>query len=101
MVGLRVRDLFLDADWKPSPEMIQRQRDEERLALLQRQHGLAIMAQVVLPGERKYWQVVERNISVRGRALRDKLNPSEQKQREVYRIIKEYGWDELWECLPS
>jgi hypothetical protein len=58
------------------------------------------MAQAVLPGERAYWRAVEKNIAVKGRALRDKLYPSEKKQREVYRIIRDYGWDELWECVP-
>lgn len=99
-VGIGLKDLFLDSDWKPSPEMLERRRDEDRLALYERQHGLAIMAQVVFPGERNYWRAVERNIAVRGRALRDKLYPSEKKQREVYRIIREYGLDELWECVP-
>ena len=43
-------------------------------------------------------------ITVQIEALRNKLNPSEQKQREreheVQRIIREYGHDELWACLP-
>jgi len=104
-VGLTLADLFADGGtWKPSPEMRQVWADEEQLKLLERQHGLAIMAQVVFPNERHYWRAVERNISVRGWALRDKLRPSEKKQREVerevYRIIREYGLETLWECIP-
>ena len=102
--GMRMGDLFADSGFKPSPEMRRVWADEERLKLCERQHGLAIMAQAVLPGERPYWQAVERNKAVEIRQLRDKLNPSEQKQREreheVQRIIREYGHDELWACLP-
>jgi hypothetical protein len=47
---------------------------------------------------------VERNKTVEIRRLSDRLNPSEQKQREreheVQRIIREYGFDELWARLP-
>ncbi|MGB9405972.1 MAG: hypothetical protein WCA89_00445 [Terracidiphilus sp.] len=102
--GMRMGDLFADSGYKPSPEMRRAWADEERLKLCERQHGLAIMAQAVLPGERRYWQVVERNKTVEIRRLSDKLKPSEQKQREreheVQRIIREYGFDELWVCLP-
>jgi hypothetical protein len=74
------------------------------LKLCERQAGLAIMAQAVLPGERRYWQAVERNKTVEIRRLSDRLNPSEQTQREreheVQRIIREYGFDELWARLP-
>jgi hypothetical protein len=103
-MGIKIRDLALN-EFNPNPEWEQRRKDEERLKLLERQHGLAIMAQAVIPGELNYWRVVERNIAVRGRALRDKLEPEAAQrragQREVKRIIKEYGLDELWECLPK
>jgi hypothetical protein len=102
--GLTLRDLFASSDWKPSPEMRQRWADEERLRLLERQHGLTIMAQAVFPEERRYWRVVERNISVKGRALRDKLYPNEkaarERERNVRRIVDKYGLDELWACVP-
>jgi hypothetical protein len=102
--GMRLRDLFASSDWKPSPEMRQRWADEERLRLLERQHGLTIMAQAVFPAERRYWRVVERNISVKGRALRDKLYPNEkaarERERNVRRIVDKYGLDELWACVP-
>ena len=103
-LGLKVRDLALN-EFKPNPEWKQRRKDEDRLKLYERQHGLAIMAQAVIPEERNYWRVVERNIAVRGRALRDKLEPEaakkRAKQREVQRIIREYGIPELMECLPQ
>ena len=103
-LGLKVRDLALN-EFKPNAEWEQRRKDEDRLKLYERQHGLAIMAQAVLPEERNYWRTVEKNIAVRGRALRDKLEPEaaqrRAKQREVQRIIKEFGFDTLWECLPK
>lgn len=102
-LGLKIRDLALN-EFNPNPEWEQRRKDEERLALLERQHGLAIMAQAVIPQERNYWRAVERNISVRGRALKRKLYPEEaariDRQREVRRIIREYGLDCLMECVP-
>jgi len=103
-MGLKIRDLALD-EFNPSPEWEQRRKDEERLTLLERQHGLAIMAQAVIPRERNYWRAAERNINARGRALKRKLYPDAaariDRQREVQRIIKEYGFDELWNCLPK
>jgi hypothetical protein len=98
-MGLSVRDLSL-TEFKPNRQWEVTRRDEDTLVKLTRQHGLAIMAQAVLPEERAYWRAVEKNIAVKGRALRDKLYPSEKKQREMYRIIRDYGWDELWECVP-
>ncbi len=101
---MRMQDLFADSGFKPTLEMRRVWADEERLKLCERQYGLAIMAQAVLPGERRYWQAVERNKTVEIGRLSDKLKPSEQKQREreheVQRIIREFGHDELWRCLP-
>ena len=103
-LGLKVRDLALN-EFKPNAEWEQRRRDEDRLKLLEHQHGLAIMAQAVSPEKRNYWRAVERNIAVKGRALRDKLYPEEKirrdKERELQRIIREYGVDELMDCLPE
>jgi hypothetical protein len=103
-LGLKVRDLALN-ELKPNAEWEQRRKDEDRLKLYERQHGLAIMAQAVIPEERNYWRAVERNIAVKGRALRDKLYPEEkirrEKERELQRIISEYGFEELWNCLPQ
>ncbi len=102
-MGLKIRDLALN-EFNPNPEWEQRRKDEERLALLERQHGLAIMAQAVIPEERNYWRTVEKNINARGHALRTKLYPEESAKRirvkETQRIIKEYGLDCLMECVP-
>jgi len=98
-VGIEIKDLFADTEWKPSTEMIERYADEERLAMFERQNGLAIIAQAVLPEERNYWRVVEENTSAKIRWIRAKIYPSEKKQQEVQRIIAEYGFDELWECI--
>lgn len=103
-LGLKVRDLALN-EFHRNPEWEKRRKDEERLELLQRQHALAIMAKVVITEERNYWEAVERNTAARGRELRDKMYPEEKilrdKEREVQRIIREYGFDDLWNCVPE
>ena len=75
------------------------------MELLQRQNALAIMAKVVNPEERNYWSAVDRNTAKRVMDLRDKLYPEEKmrrdKEAEVQRVISEYGYEELWECLPE
>lgn len=102
--GMRMGDLFADSGFKPSPEMRRVWADEERLKLCERQHGLAIMAHAVLPEERRYWEAVERNKSVEIRHLSDKLRPLEAAARHrndvAQHLIEEYGFDELWACLP-
>jgi len=102
-LGLKVRDLALN-EFKRNPEWEQRKKDEDRLKVLERRHGLAIMAQAVIPGERRYWEAVELNIGLEIRDLRDRMEPSEKERRrresEVQRIIAEYGFDELLECIP-
>jgi len=102
-MGIKIRALALN-EFNPNPEWEQRRKDEDRLKLKERQHGLAIMAQAVLPRERNYWRVVERNLAVEIRRLRDTIYPSEKKDREraetVQRVIREYGFEYLWECLP-
>ena len=103
-MGLKIRDLALN-EFNPNPEWEQRRKDEERLALLERQHGLAIMAQAVIPEERNYWRTVERNINARGHALRSKLYPEEAARRRrnqvAQHLIKEYRFEELWNSLPN
>jgi hypothetical protein len=100
-MGLKVRDLALN-EFKRNLEWEQRKRDEDRLAKLEYRHGLVMMAQVVIPEERRYWAAVERNIAVEIRVLRDTLFPEEKERRlresEVQRIIAEYGEEELLEC---
>ena len=102
-MGLKVRDLALGA-FNSNPEWEQRRKDSDRLKLLNRRHGLAIMAQAVIPAERNYWAAVERNIAVEIEALRRKLYPDEAAQihrnETAQHLIAEYGFDELWECLP-
>ena len=103
-LGLKVRDLALN-EFHRNPEWEKRRREEERLELLQRQNALAIMAKVVNPEERNYWSAVDRNTAKRVMDLRDKLYPEEKmrrdKEAEVQRVISEYGYEELWECLPE
>jgi hypothetical protein len=84
--------------------MLQQRRDEERLALLERRHGLSIMAQAVLPEERRYWAKVEQNIAVEIEGLRNRMFPIEaaqsHREAETQRIIRDYGFEFLWECIP-
>ena len=101
--GLTLGDLYADKRTM-TPEIRRQMADEDRLKLKARQHGLAIMAQAALPGERNYWRVVERNLAVEIRRLRDTIYPSEKKDREraetIQRVIREYGFEYLWDCLP-
>jgi len=102
-MGLKVRDLALGA-FNSNPEWEQRRKDSDRLKLLNRRHGLAIMAQAVIPAERNYWAAAERNIAVEIEALRRKLYPDEaartHRNETAQHLIAEYGFNELWECLP-
>jgi hypothetical protein len=101
--GLTISDLF-EAKREMTPAIRQQMRDEDRLALLERRHGLAIMAQVVLPEERRYWAKVEQNIAVEISALRNIMFPIEaaqtRRESEIQRIIRDYGFDDLWRCVP-
>jgi hypothetical protein len=104
-MGLQVRDLALNSDWKPTPEWRQRQSDEDRLAILERRHGLFMLLQAVEPEKRHYWRAAERNTAVEIRELRTRMFPVEEyyrrQQERVQHIITEYGLDELWACLPE
>ncbi len=101
--GLTLGDLYSDKRTM-TPEIRRQMAEEDRLKLNERQHGLAIVAQTVLPTERRYWAMVEHNLAVEIRRLKDTLYPSEKKDRErsetVQRVIREYGFETLWECLP-
>ena len=103
-MGLRVRDLALN-DFTRNPEWEQRKRDEDRLALLERRNGLAIMMQAVEPGKRRYWAAVERNSLAEIVELRAKIYPDEaaniRRNETAQRLLKEYGIEELWSCLPE
>ncbi len=101
--GLQVRDLALKA-FTRNPEWEQMQRDRERLAKLERRNGLALMAKVVIPGERNYWAAVERNTSAEIEKLRTKMYPDDAaaklRNQTTQHLIREFGFDELWSVLP-
>jgi hypothetical protein len=101
-MGLQVRDLALNG-FTRSPEWEQRKRDEDRLEKQEHRLGLAMMAQAVIPEERRYWSAVERNIAVEIRQLRSRLFPDEAannlRNETAQHLIAEYG-DDIWECIP-
>jgi hypothetical protein len=89
-----------------SPELRERLRDERYLAKLEHQHGLSIIAQAVIPTEKRYWAAAERNIAKRIDDLKDKLEPGRAEKRakreKLDRFLVKYGWDRLWgEFLKS
>ena len=100
--GLTLSDLF-ETKREMTPAIRRQIADEDRLKLLDRQHGLSIMAQAVLPDERRYWAKVEQNIAVEIEGLRRKLNPIEaaqtHRESETQKIIRKYGFDELWSVI--
>lgn len=101
--GLTLGDLY--ADKRTMTPAIRRQvADEERLERVEHRLGLAIMAQAVLPAERNYWRAVEQNLFEQEQDLRSRIFPQEkaarERESEVRRIIREYGFEELWERLP-
>jgi len=57
-----------------------------------------------LPEERRYWLKVEQNTAVEIVALRSRIYPTEaariRRESETQRIIRDYGFDELWSCIP-
>ena len=101
--GLTIGDLF-ETKREMTPELKRTLADEDRLKLLDRQHGLSIMAQAVLSEERRYWSKVEQNIVVEIEGLRARMFPIEaariRRESETQRIIREYGFEFLWECIP-
>jgi hypothetical protein len=103
--GLTFSDLF-ETKREMTPAIRRQIADEDRLKLLERQHGLSIMAQAVLPDERRYWAKVEQNIAVEIEGLRTRMFPIEaaraRRESETQRIIAEYGQDYLLdECVPA
>ena len=91
--GLKWGDLTLES--APDPYWAAKRAEEDRLALIEKRVGLAIMMGAIEPEHKRYWDAVERN----GMAEIERIRPD--KQREVQRIIAEYGIDELVECLPE
>lgn len=103
VMGLTVGDFFARKR-EMTPAIRRQMADEDRLKLLERRHGLAIMAQAVLPEERRYWARVEQNIAVEIEGLRTRMFPIEaariRRESETQRIIRVYGFDELWSVIP-
>ena len=101
--GLTFADLF-ETKREMTPAIRQKIADEDRLKLLERRHGLSMMAQAVLPEERRYWLKVEQNTAVEIEVLRSRIYPIEaariRRESETQRIIRDYGFDELWSCIP-
>ena len=102
-VGLSLTDLFVTKRTM-TPNLRLMLSLEDRLSKQEHRYGLAIMAQAVLPMESNYWCAVEKNLDAEIRQLRDKIYPEEKKRldraAETQRILTEYSFDELWECLP-
>ena len=102
-MGLRWYDLTPEGEIELTKELRQRLKDSDRLDRLRRQNGLALIMQAVEPEKRNYWKAVERNTAIEGQRLRDKLYPEQKLQREhearVQAIIREYGFDELMNCV--
>jgi hypothetical protein len=102
-MGLQVRDLALN-EFKRSPEMEQRKTDHERLEILERRHGLIEWIWALNP-ESRYWAGAAQSSFEEWYWMRCKLFPEEKRKREqeyeLQRIISEYGFEELWNCLPK
>jgi hypothetical protein len=101
-LGLSIRDLALN-EFRSNPEWRKRREDEERLETLERRHGIFIMLQNVDIGKRNYWSSAERKTDIEIKELRYSLFPDDCKRialaETVQRIISEYGFDELMECV--
>ena len=104
-MGLKIRDLAINEAFCANPVWQQQRSDRDRLAILERRHGLFIMLQAVEPGKRNYWRAAERNTAIEIRELRTRIYPVEEYYRRrnerVQAIIAEYGIDELCNCLPE
>ena len=103
-MGLKIRDLALN-ELHHDPEWERRKSDRELLETLERRHGLFIMLQAVETGKRNYWRGAERNTAVEIKALRRIMFPVEayyERRNEITQhLISEYGFEELWTCLPT
>ena len=104
-MGLKVRDLAVNEAFCANPLWQQQRSDMDRLAVLERRHGLFIMLQAVEPGKRNYWRAAERNTAVEIRELRAKIYPVQEyycrRNERTQAIIAAYGPDTLWDCLPE
>lgn len=100
--GLRMGDLFADKRTM-TPAIRQELSLRERLEVLERRHGLIEWIWALNP-ESRYWAAAAQSSFEEWYWMRCKLFPEEKRKREqeyeLQRIISEYGFDELWECLP-
>jgi hypothetical protein len=94
-LGLSWSDL--GASSKPDPFW----QSQRRLEAAERKNGLSIIMQAIEPRHRYYWAAVEKNTSAEIQSIRDRIHPEEARQREVQRILREYGIPELLDCLPE
>jgi hypothetical protein len=103
-MGLKIRDLALN-EFRYNPIREQEQRDRREFEFLEKAWPLAEWLSVIYSRERNYWKVASQNYFEQWYWMRCKLEPEWKRQREreseVQRIIAEYGFDELWECLPE
>ena len=99
-LGLGWKDILRERGQLP-PEQRQRLRDEKRLAAMERRLGLVIMAQAVMPREKRYWQAAEKQLAKDIENLKDKTKPGRAEAREKRAkldwFIAKFGWDRLWE----
>ena len=102
-VGLSMSDLFVGSRTM-TPEIRQRMGEEDRLMALETREGAFILNQTLDPTNRNYWMAAERNNAIEIRALRTRMYPDEaariHRNETAQHLIAEYGWDELWECIP-
>ena len=102
-MGLKVRDLALN-EFKKNPEWEKERRDRDRLEILERRQCLAEWLWALDP-ESRYWRATAQNLFEEWYWLRCQLYPEEKAKRErefeLQRIITEYGFEELWNCLPN
>jgi hypothetical protein len=103
-LGLTVRDLALN-EFKPNPVWQRERNDRREFELLEKAWPIAEWGSVIDPNKRNYWRAAAQNSFEKWYWLRCKLEPEWKRTREreieVQRIIKEYGFEELWNCLPN
>lgn len=103
-LGLSIRDLAPNSDWKISPAIRVRMEDKDRLKIMERRHGLFIMLQNVDQEKRNYWSAAERNTYIEIENLSRTISPVDAyfrwRNERAQRIILECGFDKLWERIP-
>jgi hypothetical protein len=102
-MGFKIRDLALN-EFNRNPEWEQKREKTEEYERMGRCWPLCEMLSVIEPKNRKHWRKMAENYFERWYWLRCDLEPEWKRQREheceVQHIISEYGFDELWSCLP-